>query len=63
MITGHSFRAALPSALANRPDIASDEDVKKWGRWDSGCFKKYTRLDPYKRRFIFNKVVSALNSL
>ena len=63
MITGHSFRAALPSALANRPDIASDEDVRKWGRWDSSSYKAYTRLNPNKRRFIFDKMLTALTSL
>jgi hypothetical protein len=29
--TGHSFRAALPSALASCPDIAADNQIKQWG--------------------------------
>ena len=63
MITGHSFRAALPSALANRPDLANDEEIKLWGRWSSSAFKKYTRLKPAQKRSIFNKIVSSLVSL
>ena len=62
-ISGHSFRAALPSVLANRPDLASDEDIKKWGRWNSSCFQLYTRLKPQQRKIIFGKIVSALNNL
>jgi len=59
-ITGHSFRAALPSALANRPDLANDEDIKLWGRWDSSSFKRYTRLKPDQKRAVFYKIVSSL---
>ena len=62
-ITGHSFRAALPSALANRPDLASEEDIKLWGRWDSTSFKKYTRLKPMQKKNIFLKIVSSFESL
>jgi hypothetical protein len=29
--SGHSFRAAIPSALANTPDLASDSDIMMWG--------------------------------
>ena len=63
MITGHSFRAALPSALANRPDLASDEDIKLWGRWSSPCYKRYTRLKPMQKRIIFEKIVTSLKFL
>ena len=46
LISGHSFRAALPFALTNRPDLASDKDIKQWGRWSSASFQLYTRLKP-----------------
>ena len=62
-ISGHSFRAALPSVLANRPDLASDDDIKHWGRWNGQSFQLYTRLKPQQRRIIFNKILSALYSL
>ena len=62
-ITGHSFRAALPSALANRPDLANDEDVKLWGRWDSTAFRRYTRLKPEQKRAVFAKIVASLDRL
>ena len=62
-ISGHSFRAALPSALANRPDLASNDDIKNWGRWSGASFKIYTRLKPMQKRIIFNKIISSINSL
>lgn len=59
--SGHSFRAALPAALAACPQIASIEDVRYWGRWSSDAYKHYTRLQPIQRRNIFEKIVSCLN--
>ena len=63
LISGHSFRAAIPSALANRPDLANDDEIKIWGRWDSTAFKRYTRLKPQQKRAIYMKIVSSLDSL
>jgi hypothetical protein len=59
-ITGHSFRAALPSALANCPEIASDEDIRRWGRWSSSSYRLYTRLKPRQKRVLFNKIMMSL---
>ena len=61
--SGHSFRAAIPSALSNCPDLACDEDIRKWGRWDSPSYKKYTRLAPQQKKIIFKKIVTALDVL
>jgi hypothetical protein len=60
MITGHSFRAALPSALASQPEIASSEDIRIWGRWNSNSYALYTRLKLNQKREIFNKIISVL---
>jgi hypothetical protein len=57
-IFGHSFRAGLPAAMADCPDIANSEDVKSWGRWNSSSFLLYTRLKFHMRRAIFNKIMS-----
>jgi hypothetical protein len=62
LIRGHSFRAAIPSAMANNPDMASVEDLKSWGRWNSDSFKLYTRLKLKKKKLIFDKITSILNS-
>ncbi len=35
-ISGHSFRAGIPAEIANHPDLLSNDDVRKWGRWCSG---------------------------
>ena len=55
-ITNHSFRAAIPSALARFPDIASSGDIQGWGRWDSSCYMKYTRLKSDQKRAIFGRI-------
>jgi hypothetical protein len=60
-IQGHSFRAAIPSAMANNPDLAGEDDIKTWGRWNSDSFKLYTRLQYNQKKVIFNKITSALN--
>jgi hypothetical protein len=59
--TGHSFRAALPSALASCPDLVADDQIKKWGRWSTDCFKLYTRLQRKQKFHIFHKILSALD--
>jgi hypothetical protein len=61
LITGHSFRAALPSVLANCPDIAYQEEIRLWGRWSSSSYLLYTRLKTRQKRLIFEKIVSSLN--
>ncbi len=57
--TGHSFRAGIPAALANSTELASDEDIKKWGRWSSNSFETYTRLKLSARKCIFDKITAA----
>ena len=61
-ISCHSFRAGIPSALARFPDLASSGDIKGWGRWDSDCYTKYTRMLSDQKRVIFNKIVIAISS-
>ncbi len=52
-LSGHSFRAGIPAALYNRPDIASESDVMSWGRWSSVSYKLYTRLSfPLAKLFL-----------
>ena len=60
MLSGHSFRAGIPSALSNHPELASDEEIKAWGRWDSSACNVYKRLNMNKKRAIFVKITSAL---
>jgi hypothetical protein len=56
LISGQSFRAGIPSATENNPNLLSNDDVCKWGRWNSDCFKNYTRLKISARREIFKKL-------
>jgi hypothetical protein len=42
-LTGHCFRSAIPTILAARPDILSEEDIKIWGWWSSEAFAIYAK--------------------
>jgi hypothetical protein len=57
-LTGHSFRAGIPAALAEHPDLASDHEIMIWGRWSSSSFRVYTRLKHEAKLSIFKKIVS-----
>ncbi len=59
-LTGHSFRAGIPSALANRPDLASSLDIKSWGRWGSESYEVYARLKPAQKEILFQKIMECL---
>jgi hypothetical protein len=56
--SGHSFRAGIPSALANTPNLASDNDILVWGKWSGDSYKSYTRLKHNATLAIFNKIIS-----
>ena len=49
LLSGFSFRSAIPSVLSNCPDLANDEEIKLWGRWNSTSYKLYTRLHLEKK--------------
>jgi len=57
-IQGHSFRAAIPSAMADFPELADNEEIKSFGRWCSDSFQLYTRLQLNKKRSIFKKIMT-----
>jgi hypothetical protein len=59
-ITCHSFRAAVASALAPFPDLASAVDIKDWGSWISNAYLHYTRLSIEQKKAIFSKISQAL---
>jgi hypothetical protein len=59
-VSGHSFRAAIPSALACHPNIARCEDIKQWGRWSSDSYLLYTRLKLQQKKCIFDTITSVL---
>ena len=63
MITGHSFRAAIPSTLASFPGESNSEEIKLWGLWASDSYKSYTKQEKEKRRSIFHKIVTCLYKL
>ena len=59
----HSFRPALPSALASVEATANDKSVKRWGRWDSDVFEQYIRLSHSAKHDLFKKFTVALNAV
>ena len=56
----HSFRAAIPSAIASHPNKVTVAEVKEWGNWHSDSYKKYTRQERDKDREIFYKTIGLL---
>jgi hypothetical protein len=61
-ITCHSFRAGVPSCLSSFPDLATNDDIKGWGRWQSDCYEGYTRMKLPQRMKIFSKISAALQA-
>ncbi len=59
-LSGHSFRAGIPAALCNHPEIATLDDVMLWGRWSSDSYKAYTKLKRTARKTIFDKMLIAI---
>jgi len=52
----HSFRAAIPSIVADYPDESFTCDIKDWGRWKGESFKIYARTVANKRKFLCDKI-------
>jgi len=63
IVSCHSFRAGVPSTLSTFPELANSEDIKGWGRWNSDCYTKYTRLRLDQRAKIFTKIADALRKV
>lgn len=61
-ITGHSFRAGIPSAMAKSPNKKVTDDIKGWGRWGSKAYQNYTRLQYDQKYEIFKSIRNILNN-
>jgi hypothetical protein len=61
-ISCHSFRAALPSAMAANPAKLPEEDIKNWGRWSSNAYQTYTCLKHDQKKSLYNKILDNLLS-
>ena len=61
-VSCHSFRAGIPSTLSLFPELATEEHIKGWGRWQSDAYKSYTRLQLPQRQKIFGRIADALHS-
>jgi len=62
-VSCHSFRAGIPSTLSLFPDLASSDMIKGWGRWESDCYTRYTRLQLPQRERIFGYIADALTTV
>jgi len=58
--SGHSFRAGVPSSLADFPNIANDWHVMGWGRWRSKIFLKYQNRTKKQSKWAFEKIENCL---
>lgn len=59
-ISGHSFRAAIPTAVATHPNKVTTEELKQWGKWESDSYKLYTKNDYSSMRKLFSQVENIL---
>ena len=59
-IRGHSFRAGIPTSIANFPDIPNDNHIMGWGRWRSKKFSTYQKAKKNQKRWVFRKIEKAL---
>jgi hypothetical protein len=51
---------SIKSALAKKPNVKNDRTIKKWGRWKSNAFERYTRLNHIAKKAMIEKFVKAL---
>jgi hypothetical protein len=61
LVSGHSFRAGIPSAIA-KSKISNSAVAKLWGRWKSDSYTLYMRLKHDQKKLLFNKISCVLNS-
>ena len=59
-ISCKSFRCGIPSSLGNLPEIANDQHIKGWGRWNSSSFLRYEHFGMNQKKWIFQKIVLSL---
>ena len=57
----HSFRAGLPSEMAAKPNLFSQQEIMEVGRWSSYAFNQYTRLYGLRAKSISEKLQNSLN--
>jgi hypothetical protein len=59
-ISGHKFRSAIPSIMANNPKIWDDSHVMGWGRWKSKTFIDYQKSKGPQKKWVFRKIEKIL---
>jgi hypothetical protein len=60
MLSMHSFRAGIPSAISAYPDREYVSEIKEWGNWKGDSYLSYTRLPQSKKKRLFSKVCTVL---
>jgi hypothetical protein len=63
IITCHSLRMAIPTALNGAPNSTTATDTKEWGRWRSNAYLAYTKQHKKHKQQLFTKISSALTNL
>jgi hypothetical protein len=51
----HMFRNAVPSILADLPELVNDLHTMAWGRWHSNAFLDYQKSKSKQKRWILTK--------
>jgi hypothetical protein len=63
LISGHSFRSAIPTVLGKFPDLSNSSDIQGWGRWQSSAYHRYMKLKKDQKRAIFAKISNCLDNM
>ena len=58
-VTGHSFRAGIPSALGSMASAEATQVLKEWGRWRSAAFEAYTKRVVSKKLNTFTLILNS----
>jgi len=59
-ISAKSMRAGIPTDMESHPSLINDTHIKIWGRWKGKSYLRYMKAPPVSRKWIFDKICSAL---
>ena len=60
-VTGHSFKAGIPSALGSMASVEATQALKEWDRWRSAAFEAYTKRVVSKKLNTFALILNSLS--
>jgi len=59
-ISAKSMQAGIPTDMESHPSLINDTHIKIWGRRKGKSYLRYMKAPPVSRKWIFDKICSAL---